>query len=360
MLGVNNQQNRYPRIPLLNADDQCNVYDLKDGPAAVTLLDMLMNRVRTLFRPRLCIVVLCLLASACSTSFFYQHLDWLLIRYVEGYVELKPAQKQHLRADFTRFSATLEQTVLPDLQALLDRLAHDNEQSRMGDNLEQYMQQFEALFKRTARLAEPGIVALGLSLDSAQKNQFFDELVRRNEKFHRKYLAKGEAHARQEHLRELRKNTKKWLGKFGAEQNVALQAYDSRYLANEQGWLDSRRRWQAELKSVLYLDEAGEKSTRLGKLLLHPQDYWTPGYHTGAEHNRTVGMKLTRQLAVHMDAGQRTKFARELGKNQQKVASFAQALSKTRAQEIAGQQSSPSVARADSQPPHPPHTAYSR
>ncbi|MGI9284996.1 MAG: DUF6279 family lipoprotein [Pseudomonadales bacterium] len=320
---------------------------------------MVINRVHRIFRPWLCITILCLLTSACSTTFFYRHLDWLLIRFVEGYVELNTTQKQHIRSDLAQINATLEQSVLPDLQALLERLARDNEQGRMGDNLEQYMLQFETLFKRTAKLAEPGIVVLALSLDNEQKNQFFDELERRNEKFQRKYIAKGEAHARNEHLRELRKNTKKWLGKIGAEQNLALQVYDANYRANEQGWLESRQRWQAELKRVLNMGNVDAKSARLSKLLLQPQDYWTSAYKSVADDNRAVSIALTQQLAAHMDAGQRSKFARQLTKNQKKVANFAQAIATTKPQEIAGQQSSPSVATATLQPVGLPRTAYS-
>lgn len=299
------------------------------------------------------------LASACSTGFIYQHLDWLLIRHIEGYVELNDAQKQHIRADFAQLGAALEQRVIPDLQALLEEIAHDNEQHLMDDHLEQYMQQFKALYIRAVRLVEPGIVALSMSLDSKQQNQLFDELERRNEKFHRKYVAKGETHAKRKHMRDLRKNTKKWLGKIGVEQDIALQAYDAIYKTNEQRWLDSRQRWQTALKSVLAMTEVDAKRAGLKKLMLQAEDYWTPEYHAAAEHNIAASMTLTRQLAAHMSAGQRTKFARELGKSQEKIASFAQAFATTSPQETAGQQSSPTAAIAALPPADQPHTAYS-
>ena len=167
---------------------------------AVSSAVLFMSRLPALLRPCVCAIILLVFTTGCSTTFFYRHMDWLLIRFVEGYVKLDESQKQHVRSDLTRFSAALEESVLPNLNALLDRLAKDNQNGLMAANLQQYMQQVETLYKRTAQLAEPGISVLLLSLDSEQKKQLFQEFARRDEKFKRKYIAKGEAHARQEHV----------------------------------------------------------------------------------------------------------------------------------------------------------------
>ncbi len=319
-----------------------------------------MSHFRTCVRAFLCVIILTMFTTACTTAFFYRHMDWLLIRYVEGYVKLDEAQKQHVRADLTRMSAALEDSVLPDLQALLDRLAEDNQRGLMAANLEHYMKHVETLYNRAARVAEPGISLLALSLDSEQKQQLFQEFARRDAKFKRKYLAKGEAHARQEHLRTLRKNIRKWIGRIGPEQDLALQTYDDKYQANEQRWLTSRQRWQAELKRVLVMNASDTKSARLTKLLLQPQHTWTPAYRSAAEQNRSVSIALSRQLATQMNATQRDKFARQLGKNQLRVDSFAQAIASAKTPETVDQQFSLSAAKGALPPAGLVHTADSR
>lgn len=318
-----------------------------------------MSRLRTLLPLWLCIVVMSMFTAACSTNFFYRHMDWLLIRFVEGYVKLDESQQQHVRADFIKVSAALEQSVLPDLQALLDSLAEDNQRERMAINLSRYMQQIETLYKRAARLAVPGIAELALSLDGKQREQLFQEFARRDQKFRRKYIVKGEAHARLEHLRLLRKNTRKWIGKIGTEQHVALRTYDEAYQPNEQHWLESRQRWQAELQRVLDLPTGDRKAARLDKLLLQPQDIWTRQYRNIAEQNRDASIALSRQLANQMNARQRAQFARQLGKNQEKLDSFAQAIASARTPETVDQQSSLSAAKAALPPADLPHTVNS-
>ncbi len=305
-----------------------------------------MSHLITFFRYGACIIILCMFTTACSTTFFYRHMDWLLIRFVEGYVQLNKSQKQHIRSNLTEVSAALEESVLPDLQALLDRLAEDNQRGLMATNIEQYMQQVEVLYKRAARLAEPGISVLALSLNSEQKKQLFQEFARRDKKFQRKYIANGEAHARQEHLRTLRKKIRKWLSRIGTEQDAALQTYAANYQTSEQRWLDSRRRWQTELKQVLGLKNNDAKSASLSTLLLRPQNAWTQEYRNAADHNRSVSVALTRQLATEMNDSQRAKFARQLGKNQKKVDNFAAAIAAAKPAETADQQFSPSAATA--------------
>ncbi len=328
-----------------------------DDPCVVSPQDVFRNRLPALLRPCGCIIILCVFTTACTTTFFYRHMDWLLIRFVEGYVKLDEPQKQHVRADLNRVTAALEHGLLPDLQAMLDRLAEDNRRGVMAANLDHYMQQVEILYKRAARLAEPGISTLALSLDDEQKKQLFQEFARRDEKFVRKYIARGEEHARERHFRTLRKNVRKWIGSIGPEQGLALQTYDENYQANEQRWLKSRQYWQAELKRVLDRDASDAKSARLTKLLLQPQNTWSPDYRNVAEQNRGVGVALTRQLADQLNDNQRVKFARQLVKNQQRVDSFARAIATTKRPETAGPQASLSAAKAALPPASLAHKA---
>ncbi len=227
-------------------------------------------------------------ASGCATTFLYDRADRLANRWIEGYVDLDPAQQAALSGHLRELHRWHREVQLPAYAAWLRttaaRLGEDTpftetELRAGGGSLGEFWREF-------AGEALPLMQALGAELDDQQVAGLLANLREEQAREVRAYERRTEAWHQQRRTRSMERFLRRWTGSLTAEQRTAVQAWAAsleptrdQFHANRAGWVD-------ELEVALVRRGDPEILERAAvRLFFEPSSRWPPEYEALVQRN---------------------------------------------------------------------------
>jgi hypothetical protein len=173
---------------------------------------------------RLLVLSLALGATAgCATSFLYERADRLANRWVNGYVDLEPAQQARLEAGFTELHEWHRREHLPAYAAWLRGIALrlGEAQPVSAEELQLLGEELGEFWRELADRALPALVEVGAGLDDDQVAALLASLREERDKELREAARRADAWHQQRRARSMERFLKRWTGPLSAGQRQA-------------------------------------------------------------------------------------------------------------------------------------------
>ena len=229
--------------------------------------------------PLLCVLVL----SACTTSFYYNRLDWLIPWYVEDYIDLSAEQEKSLKVKLEPYLNWHRQEELNIYIALLRRIKTDIKSTVDAKTVESWVDE--------VRLAEQRIklnfLALALELsdtiDDTQMQEFIDNLWKRQQELEKKYLLRTDAEYIEDSYEGLLKYVRRFMGRLTDEQEQRLYQAATELQRLDRAWLTDRKVWLERM--MPYLEREPGWQSEIKVAFSERETYRTAAYQTTIAHN---------------------------------------------------------------------------
>lgn len=244
-----------------------------------------------------CLLIVAILNGCSATQVIYNRADILIRWYLDDYVTLD--RDQQARFD-ERLDALLEwhrQEELPEYVLLLDNalVILDTDVSlaatrSMAEGIE------SAAIRLQDRFLEL-LLSTGENLTSAQRADFIEALLAKQEAFEADRLARSDAEYRDDLGQRFDKQLGRYLGRLTDEQARRLQEGVAEMTRLDHFWLQDRRVWILALSNILLADEP-DWADQVRALIAGRDEALLPDYREGIEHNGEVILQLSRDVLL--------------------------------------------------------------
>jgi hypothetical protein len=265
-------------------------------------------------------VLLLLLAAAslsgCGVRMLYQQLDWLIPWQLQDYVTLDSSQRLELEVLVEDRLDWHCRTQLPRYAEWLRAVEQDLRNDAVGPQWLAERADDASLFwtELMHPLSHDVAAVLGQTSD-AQIDELFGNLDARTREQMEAFVDREDHVLIQERAERLEQRLRRWFGRMNADQRARIQVWseDLGLFANE--WLENRGRWQARLRHALDVADRRPESLQpaLERLMVHPEQTWSPDYVERLERQRKATWLLLADLYQMSSERQRNRLITRAG-----------------------------------------------
>jgi hypothetical protein len=197
-------------------------------------------------------LVICLLwLQACSNTFIYNQLDWLIPWYVNDYVDLTRLQRTDLKVELKSTLRWHRAEELASYVLIFDRIEQDLQHPVTAATVQSWANLALAAWERVEARMLPLAFELGADLSEEQMRGFIEKLWEQQEEFEEEYLQRDELEYVEDGYETLEENIREFLGRLSPEQKQLLQLAAESLRRFDYAWLEERRAWLEELQGYL-------------------------------------------------------------------------------------------------------------
>jgi hypothetical protein len=253
-------------------------------------------------------------ASACSTRFLYEKLDWFVVWKIGSYVTLQDDQKAELktgvhdhleyvrRNDMPRIAEVLRQTSLEVESGYVTAEMIDARYSEMLALIDEFML---------------GIVPISVkflrSLDEEQVAELFENLEEINQEMYEEYSGRTSEERRKNRNESSIKGIQRFTGKLSdVQRQLITDSLAGMGDASEQ-WIEYQREWQDSFRLLVETrPPEDEYRAELTRLFVYPRNFHTPEYRATVDTNRLIFNEMMAELISGLTDKQRQRMAKKL------------------------------------------------
>lgn len=249
------------------------------------------------------------LVSGCSRiGFLYAQTDWVLLRWVEEYIDLTDGQRDRLKREIADLHAWHCRTQIPQVSALLGEFvaaaaAGPLTPARVGA----YGERIESLAVALMEHATPATAWLLADLSPAQLDGLYRALARSNTAAARQIRVRTQPQVAEEYQDHVEGEFERWIGPLRPDQEALIAAWARDFRPLGLTGLDYRRAWQARLRPRIAA--ARGAPARMEVVITELRARWTPdqptAYRDALAHNRRLTHALVATVLTGADETQR-------------------------------------------------------
>ena len=242
------------------------------------------------------LVLLAMLVSGCSVKFAYNNADRLLRWQVSEYIDLDREQKAVLSSRLDEFMNWHRRTQLPEYA---DQMYLWSQQLTDQVTPEQIAGIFEQMLQWGERMEDRGLpiaaeIMAGLSDD--QVAELGPRLELSNAEIAEPEFGLSEEEAQQSWAREFEDAMERFTGRLDIRQRDYIRRKAAGYQPERVLWAEYRRRWQADLLSLLDQRHNDQFAAAFSELSRAREDYYGEKYTRVSEEN----IELSREVAAYV------------------------------------------------------------
>ena len=234
----------------------------------------------------LLVLWLCLLSVACSNTFLYNQLDWLIPWYVDDYVDLDRGQRRDFRARLRELQRWHRGEELVRYVAFLDSVDADLDRTLTGADIEAWANALEDAYDRLEAKMLPIAFRLGGDLSDEQMAAFLENLADEQSELEEEYLQRSDEEYREDAEESLRDAFEDVVGRLDREQILAIEEAVVQLERFDTAWLDERAQWLQTLGELLQREPGWEAAIR--EALANRERNRTDSYRRAYNHNAVI------------------------------------------------------------------------
>ena len=248
--------------------------------------------------------------GACSSTFVYNQLDWLIPWYVDDYVDLTRAQKKNFKTQLLPLLEWHRGEELANYQLLLTRLETDLQQPVTVATLSAWSDEFQLLYQSLEQRSLPLVFELGEQLTDAQVAEFMAGLYEEQEEFEKEYLTRTEEEVVEDSYDNFVENLSDVLGRLQDAQKERLRVAAQALQRFDNIWLQQRLWWLQQTEELLRREPGWQQRAR--DLIASREEAYSPEYHRINKHNRDIIYAALADVLNTRTARQSARLQREI------------------------------------------------
>jgi hypothetical protein len=251
-----------------------------------------------------------LLFAGCTMSFTYNHLDWLIPWYVDGYVDLTREQRQILKLQLEPRLQWHREEELERYIAILDRIESDMAGPVSAQMVQDWVDEVITAGKRVEESMLSVALEFAAGVSDAQMEEFTESLWEEQREFEEDMLDLSDEEYRQDSFKNLEELLEQFLGRLLPAQGDILRTAANAMRRIDGVWLEERTAWLTMLAPLLQRPPGWQQAITAA--------YWdreqnrTPQYREIMDHNTAVVTQAIADVAQLMSGRQRKHTVREI------------------------------------------------
>ncbi len=207
------------------------------------------------------IIPFVLIISACSFKSVYNNLDYLIPSYVEGMVSLDDMLEEQVEQRTQVLINWHRNTQLKQYAKLLQSYQQDFGPQLSEERVSQHMAAMESLWQPLGEKLNEEMAVLLPLLNDNQLEELFENIDDKNEDFYDEYVDLDETELIENYTDRLLENYENWLGDLTEQQEADIGKAAYRFHTSAHLRLEQRKKWQRNIREILYTDDATEKKS---------------------------------------------------------------------------------------------------
>ena len=250
------------------------------------------------------------LAVACTASFTYNHLDWLIPWYVEDYVDLTRDQRKLLRSQLEpRLQWHREEELLRYIE-LLDRIEADLSGPVSAEMVNGWLEEFIAAIERVEASLMAVALEFGATVSDGQMAEFMGSLRERQVEYEDEYLGRSDEEYLRDNYENLEELLDRLLGRLSDGQDAILLSAAESLRRFDGAWLEERAAWLDTLEPLLQRDSGWQEA--VARAHAEREQNRTDQYRELLEENTAVITAAVADVLGLMTAKQQDHARREI------------------------------------------------
>ncbi|WP_394143120.1 DUF6279 family lipoprotein [Vibrio atypicus] len=237
------------------------------------------------------------LLSGCSTKFVYNNMDWLLIEYLEDYVELNDEQEALVTDKIMLLSEWHRKEEIPNYIEHLDELIALDLRAFTIEDLERQESKFQSHSDRLIQRVAPELFELAQQLTDSQVEELMNNIRVRHTKYKKKHQTLSERESRRNYAEKIAENVDDWLGSVTKEQKQLIKLWSQELSVTSLDWIQHQTKMRVEMNSLLMKRfDIARFEPHFEQLMFDPTSYYAPQLEQKIDHNRKVANQYLVQM----------------------------------------------------------------
>lgn len=236
------------------------------------------------------LLIICSALIGCSSKFVYNNMDWLLIEYLEDYVELDNAQEDLVERKIEVLSEWHRREEIPNYIAHLDELMAIEPQSFTIEQLELQQDKIQQHSLRLVARIAPEMYALATELSDSQVDELMDSIRVRHTKYKKKYQKLSEVETKARYKERIVDSLETWMDDLTQDQLKTVDSWVDELYVTTDDWINYQTNMRIEVNSLLdHRLNVASFQPQFNKLMFNPDSLYPPHLEEKIEYNKQVG-----------------------------------------------------------------------
>ena len=264
-------------------------------------------------RAGLVTLMCCLLLVGCGTKFVYNNMDWLLIEYLEDYVDLNSDQESLIEQRVALLSEWHRSEEIPNYVEHLDELMTLDLKNLTAAQLNAQEEKLRAHTDRIVKRVAPDLAQLIHKLSDEQVDELMDNIRVRHSKYKAKYSQLNEEEVRQVYAERIAESMENWLGRLTKDQERLVEQWSNDLQITTSDWSDHQTNLRIRISQLLnQRSDLNATEREMNTLLVESERLYSPMLRSKIEHNRDVATRYIVEIATQASDKQIEHYRKEL------------------------------------------------
>lgn len=238
------------------------------------------------------LITVCLALVGCSTKFVYDNMDWLLLEYLDDYVELNNDQEEVVSQKIAVLSEWHRREEIPNYIAHLDELMAIEPSTLTLEQLETQQEKLRQHSQRLVARIAPELYSIARELSNEQVEELMDSIRVRHTKYKKKYQQLSDDEIKARYKERIEDNLETWVGSLTKQQQTLIDEWVDDLFITSHDWVNHQTQMRVEMKSLLaHRLNMAKFQPELQQLMFHPDRFYAPELEHKITHNREVGSR---------------------------------------------------------------------
>jgi hypothetical protein len=256
------------------------------------------------------LIALLALLPACSSTFMYNQLDWLIPWYADDYVDINREQTKSFKARLIPLLEWHRKDELPTYLPIVDGITADLDAPITEAVISGWMGELELAYKRLEANWLPMLLDLGDELSDAQVEELMDNLREEQEELQEEYLERSEEDYVEDSYDNMADNLSDLLGRLSAEQKQVLQDAAKNMQRFDSGWLQERQQWLDKMAVILQRNPGWQQAMK--DAIADQEVNRDPTYTEAYEINQSIIFRAMAEVLNSRSEKQDSRLRREI------------------------------------------------
>jgi hypothetical protein len=261
------------------------------------------------------------LLAGCTATFTYNHLDWLIPWWVDGYVDLSREQRQLLQQRLEPALRWHREEELLRYAQWLDEVDTALSGPVTTTEVEGWMNDLVTAAERLEDAVLEVALDFGETMSDIQLAEFMESVWERHRKYEEEFLERSDTAYREDQFDEMSGYARRLIGRLSPEQErVLLQAAEDMQRLDT-AWLEEHELWLQRVGPLMQHGPGWKDAIRAAHQ--ERRKNRTVRYHEIFDHNLAVISTAFADVLNQMSQRQRTHASREIEKLHKKLFQLA-------------------------------------
>jgi hypothetical protein len=238
-------------------------------------------------------ILLCLLATSCTSKIALRFVDWQIVWWVEEYVSLDISQQKEFDSRLQKQLVWHKKKQLPVYSQFLRQIKADLDYPWSEEQMAERVESVRTIWTETLNHVSIDLVFMLSELREDQIREIVDHLYETIENDEEDYSDSTADERMAAKIKRTKKLVKRFIGRLNKDQILLIEQWSGAAEDNQLAWIENRKNWTGSLHEALKSRNDPGFQNRVTQLIVNSDHLWDDADRIRARQNYKKGTELT-------------------------------------------------------------------